>query len=106
MDIEYFVTDDGKAPFNTSLKRIRDARAVARILFSIDRLRVGLVGDVKSVGGGVFEIRVDEGKGYRVYFGKRGEELVLLLLVGSKAQQQKDIVMAKAYWRMWKRSSK
>jgi len=60
------------------------------------RLQAGLVGDVKPVGGGVSELRVDYGPGYRLYFVQRGRRLVILLCGGAKGQQRRDIARAKA----------
>jgi putative addiction module killer protein len=62
------------------------------------RIRRGLLGDVKPVGSGVFELRIDFGSGYRVYFGQRWGHLVLILSGGDKSSQEKDIDRAKEYW--------
>ena len=74
----------------------------ARILTRIDRLRFGNFGDCKSVGSGVFELRLQFGPGYRVYFGIVGTEVVLLLGGGDKATQQKDIRACQQYWMEYK----
>jgi len=71
-----------------------DRQARARIQVRIDRLLLGLVGDAKSVGEGVSELRIDFGPGYRVYFTKRGRELVILLAGGDKRTQDRDIKKA------------
>lgn len=63
----------------------------------------GLLGDCKSVGGGVLELRIDYGPGYRVYLGRHGNELVLLLIGGDKRTQQRGIEHAQGYWQDWKR---
>ena len=76
------------------LDRLRDIRARARILARIKRLECGLVGDAKSVGEGVSELRIDYGPGYRVYFKKQGRRLVILLAGGDKRTQNKDIETA------------
>lgn len=83
------------ATFDKALKSIKDARAKAKILVRIDRLAAGNPGDVKEVGEGISEMRITEGAGYRVYYTQIGEEIVLLLTVGSKDTQQKDIKAAK-----------
>ena len=74
----------------------RDPRARARIDARITRLQVGLFGDVRSVGDGVGELRIDHGPGYRVYFVQRGREIVVLLCGGDKRSQARDIKVAKA----------
>lgn len=83
------------AEFTAWLNKLRDIRARARIAARIDRLAFGLVGDVKSVGGSVSELRIDYGPGYRVYFTRRGGELVILLCGGDKSSQERDIAKAK-----------
>ena len=75
--------------------QLRDIRARARIDVRIRRLSLGNPGDVKPVGDGVSELRIDVGKGYRVYFVQRGDRLIILLAGGSKQHQQRDIEMAK-----------
>jgi len=77
------------------LGRLRDTRARARIRIRLDRLALGLPGDVKSVGAGVSELRIDYGPGYRVYFVRRGHALVVLLAGGDKTTQSRDIASAK-----------
>jgi len=74
--------------------RMKDFRAKARIDIRIRRLSLGNPGDVKPVGHGVSELRVDVGKGYRVYFMQRGEQFVMLLVGGDKTTQQHDIEKA------------
>lgn len=82
--------------FANWLKRLHDANARARISVRIDRLQLsGSFGDAKPVGGGVHEMRIDYGPGYRVYFSQRGNQIVLLLIGGSKSTQQRDIAKAK-----------
>jgi len=76
--------------------RLRDERAKARINIRIRRLSLGNPGDVKPVGAGVSELRVDVGKGYRVYYIQRGDCLIMLLAGGDKATQVKDIEKAKS----------
>jgi putative addiction module killer protein len=75
-------------------KGLRDRQARARINIRIRRLAMGNPGDVKPVGGGVSELRIDYGPGYRVYFLRRGSELILLLIGGDKRTQERDIKTA------------
>ncbi|MEQ8742766.1 type II toxin-antitoxin system RelE/ParE family toxin [Parasphingorhabdus sp.] len=79
------------------LNGLKDQRTVARILQRIDRLSLGNFGDAKSVGGGVSELRIDYGPGYRLYFARRRNgEIVILLCGGTKKQQNVDIARAQA----------
>ena len=77
---------------------MRDKRARAAVLLRIGRMERGLFGDARSVGGGVSELRSDVGPGYRVYFGRIGDRIVLLLCGGDKRRQDDDIARAKRYW--------
>jgi putative addiction module killer protein len=78
------------------LRNLRDRRAAARIAERLRRLALGNPGDVKPVGEGLSELRIDYGPGYRVYFVGRGERLIVVLCGGDKAEQDRDIVRAKA----------
>jgi putative addiction module killer protein len=80
--------------FSKWLRELRDRQARARIQTRIDRLQLGLAGDVKPVGEGVSELRIDYGPGCRVYFIRRGRELVILLAGGDKRTQNRDIKTA------------
>lgn len=78
------------------VKRLRDSNAKARINLRIRRISLtGNLGDYKSVGDGVHELRIDYGPGYRLYFSLRGKEIVLLLIGGNKSSQQRDINKSK-----------
>jgi putative addiction module killer protein len=74
---------------------LRDRRARRRIQTRIDRLEIGNLGDVKPVGEGVSEIRIDYGPGYRIYFVQRGKLLIVLLAGGDKGTQERDIAAAR-----------
>jgi len=76
------------------LEELRDRKVRSMILVRIDRLRLGLFGDVKPVGGGVSELRIDFGPGYRLYFAKRGKDVIFLLAGGDKGSQSRDIRLA------------
>jgi putative addiction module killer protein len=77
--------------FDTWFSKLRDRRARARIAVRIDRLALGNPGDVKPVGSGVSEMRIDYGPGYRVYYAQRGRVIVLILCGGTKRTQAADI---------------
>ncbi len=81
--------------FDKWLKKLRDDGARAKILVRLKRLELGNPGDVEPVGDGVSEMRIDYGPGYRVYYTERGNELVVLLVGGDKASQDRDIARAK-----------
>jgi putative addiction module killer protein len=87
--------------FRRWLADMRDGIAVKAIKRRIARVQAGLFGDAKSVGEGVFELRVDHGPGYRVYFGRHGESLVLLICGGDKDSQARDIARAKDMLKRW-----
>ena len=80
--------------FSNWLDRLRDARARARILARLDRVAEGNVGDTRSVGESVSELRIDYGPGYRVYYTKRSRTIVILLVGGDKSTQERDIKRA------------
>lgn len=98
IDVSEYLTAAGGRPFAEWLSALRDRRANQIILARIARLQAGNRGDWKSVGAGVFELRIDHGPGYRVYCGQDGDTLVLLLCAGDKRSQTKDIDRAKIYW--------
>jgi putative addiction module killer protein len=80
--------------------------AAAKVTIVTARLLLGHVSNVKGVGFGVFELRIDFGPGYRVYFGRDGDALVILLGGGSKQRQQNDIAAAQTRWADYKRRKK
>lgn len=103
IEIRKFRRSDGVIPFDRWITKLRDERAKARILIQLDRLRLGLEGDWKPVGEGVFEMRIFVGKGYRVYFAREGKTVVILLCGGDKSTQGQDIELAKSYWQEYRR---
>ena len=105
IEIRKYRLSDGLAPFDRWIAKLKDGRAKARILVQLDRLSNGLPGDWKSVGEGVFELRIFEGKGYRVYFAREGKSIVILLCGGDKSTQGRDIKLAKAYWQAYRRQA-
>ena len=99
MEIRKYELEGGGCPFDTWLLNLRDARAKARILIRLKRVELGNFGDTKSVGEGVNELRISEGQGYRVYYGYVENIFILLLCGGNKSTQERDIKVAKEYWR-------
>ena len=81
--------------FNEWLKRLRDKKALARIVFRMTKMEMGLLGDYKSIGDGISEIRIDYGPGYRLYFTKKNNVIIVLLIGGDKSTQSRDIAKAK-----------
>lgn len=88
--------------FERWIVHLRDIRARLRIRAKIERLAMGNPGDVKPVGKGISEMRLDYGPGYRVYFMQRGETVIVLLCGGDKATQDNDIKQAKTIAQRWK----
>jgi len=97
--LEYYVTAQGKKPFKEWLEGLKDVSARAKIRVRLDRVRLGNLGDNRSVGSGVHELRIDYGPGYRVYYAREDGHIILLLLGGDKASQDKDIAAAKEFWK-------
>ena len=99
----HYQTRNGMAPFEEWLGNLRDQKARAKIRVRLDRLEnSGHAGDCETVGGGVYELKIHFGPGYRVYFGKDGESLVVLLVGGNKSAQERDIKKAIEYWEDYK----
>lgn len=95
--------EDGRSPFARWFNKLAPV-AAARIDKHLRRLAQGNFGNSKPVGSGVLELRIDYGPGYRVYYGRDGERLIILLAGGSKRAQAKDIAAAKARWLRYKRT--
>lgn len=102
-DLIVYQQDQGQRPFEKWLESLRDKQARARIVKRIRQVQKGTLGDWKHASEGVLELRIDVGAGYRVYCGRHGDRLVILLCGGDKASQWKDIERAKEYWADWKR---
>lgn len=102
-EIQNYLTAEGRSPYEQWLDSLRDTRARDRIDNRLRRIQLGNLGDYRSVGEGVFELRIDYGPGYRVYFGQLGTTIVLLLCGGDKSTQAQDIRKAQEYWRDYER---
>lgn len=103
IEVFRYQTEDGTEPRTVWLQSLRDKQAQAKIRVRIKRLEAGNFGDCDTVGEGVQELREHLGAGYRVYFGRHGQTIVILLCGGSKKSQASDIKTAKEYWQDWKR---
>jgi len=101
IDVREYNDPRGRSPYAGWFNRL-NAQAAAKVATGLTRLAGGNFSNVKGVGSGVFECRIDFGPGYRVYFGKDGERLVILLGGGTKKRQQRDIADAIARWQDYK----
>jgi putative addiction module killer protein len=103
LDLLHYQREDGSFPFRTWMEQMRDKLAKARIAMRLRQLEEGNLGDAKSVGEGILELRIHVGAGYRVYCGRHGQRWIILLCGGDKCSQSKDIERARSYWSDWKR---
>ena len=101
--LQIYETDDGQVPFSEWLASLKNRKARGIIRTRLNRVRLGLLGDTKSVGEGVQELRISFGPGYRVYFAQDGDTLIILLCGGDKKTQSRDIECAKEYWKDYRR---
>jgi putative addiction module killer protein len=99
IDVLRYVTESGKDVFGEWLGSLPDRRAAAKVAARINRLAVGNFGDCRPIGEGVWELRIDWGPGYRVYYARAGSACVLLLCGGDKRRQSNDIRRAIEYWK-------
>jgi putative addiction module killer protein len=102
--VEYLDTA-GDSPFAGWFDRL-DPQAAAKVTVALQRLAHGNLSNVKGVGTGVLEYRIDFGPGYRIYFGRDGEQLIILLGGGIKRRQQSDIEAAQSRWADYRRRKK
>ena len=105
MDVREYQDGGGRSPFAAWFD-VLDAAAAANVTVALTRLASGNTSHVKGVGAGVFELKVDFGPGYRIYFGKDGNEIVILLGGGTKKRQQRDIEAAHGRWQSYRRRRK
>lgn len=101
VEVKEYVDETGKSPFTVWHDRL-DAGAAVKVSTALYRLEQGNFSNIKGIGGGLFEYKIDFGPGYRIYFGKDGESIVIILGGGKKKRQQQDINTAKAYWQDYK----
>ncbi|HTO80050.1 MAG TPA: type II toxin-antitoxin system RelE/ParE family toxin [Methylocystis sp.] len=102
LELRYYLAADGISPFEVWFSDLH-AAAAAKVTVALARLEEGNLSNVKAVGEGVLENKIDWGPGYRVYFGQDGDLLVILLTGGAKQRQNRDIEAAKEYWADYKR---
>ena len=101
-----YLSPEGKDPYIEWLAGLADRQAKARILVRVHRMAAGNFGDCKPVQDGVWELRIDWGPGYRVYYAQAGKRLILLLAGGDKRKQQADIAQALERWSDWQHRRK
>ncbi len=101
MDVREYLTLEGASPFGDWFGGL-DPQAAAKVAIALIRIGQGNLSNVKGVGGGVFEHRINVGPGFRLYFSTDGERIVILLAGGTKRRQQRDIADAQARWHDYK----
>ena len=102
IEIREYIDPEGGSPYANWFNRL-NAPAAAKVVAALVRMEQGNLSNTKGVGGGDFECRIDFGPGYRVYFGKDGDTLIILLGGGMKKRQQKDIQDGRTIWKEYKR---
>jgi putative addiction module killer protein len=102
IDVREYLDRQRRSPYKAWFDRL-NAQAAAKVAIALTRVALGNVSNVRGVGSGVLEVRIDFGPGYRVYFGRDGERLIILLGGGIKKRQQHDIHAASANWKDYQR---
>ena len=102
-EIKKLELQNGLVPFDEWFDALRDMRMQAAVDARLARVRAGNFGDCKSVGGGVFELRISFGPGLRVYYGLHGQKIVVLLGGGDKSSQSRDILRAQELWQQFRK---
>lgn len=98
---KYFLDSNGKEPAKDWLTSLSDKMVRAKVMARISRAENGNWGDYRSVGHGIYELRIHFGPGYRIYFAIDGKDILLLLLGGNKSSQSRDILTARLYWHQY-----
>ena len=101
VDVKEYIDETGKSPFFIWFNHL-EANAAAKVSTALYRMEQGNFSNTKGIGGGVLEYKIDFGPGYRIYFGKDGAKIVIILGGGTKRRQQNDISSAKAFWKDYK----
>ncbi len=99
--INEYVTEKGDSPFEKWFNKL-DVTTAAKVTTALTRMKLGNFSNVKNVGAGVYENKLNFGPGYRIYYGKDADTIVILLCGGTKKLQSKDIAKAKQYWQAYK----
>lgn len=102
LEVRTYVDTTGRSPFDVWFAKL-DGHAAAKITIALTRVAQGNLSNAKSVGKGVHEFRIDFGPGYRIYFGRDGDTLIILLAGGTKKRQERDIEAAQDRWIDYKR---
>jgi len=102
-EIAHYLTPEDRDVYQEWLDSLADRHAKARVMTRVERLRQGNYGECRPLENGVWELKIDWGPGYRIYYAQVGQKLVLLLIGGDKRKQATDIKTAVAYWRDWQR---
>jgi putative addiction module killer protein len=97
LDVREFVDAAGRSPFTKWLRAL-NVQAAAKVATALERISDGNLSNVRAVGSGIIEYKIDFGPGYRIYFGRDGDRLVILLAGGSKKRQREDIQQAQVNW--------
>jgi putative addiction module killer protein len=105
IELRGYIDEQGNKRFANWLEAL-DSAAAARVTIALTRMELGNFSKTKGVGAGVYEHKIDFGPGYRIYFGKDGERLVILIGGGTKKRQQHDIAAAQTCWADYKRRKK
>jgi putative addiction module killer protein len=105
IEVREYVDGSGRSPYGVWFDSL-NAEAAARVAIALTRISLGNLSNVRSIGSGVSECRLNFGPGYRIYFGRDGEELLILLGGGAKKRQQRDIRAAIDRWEDYKRRKK
>ncbi|MEA5514765.1 type II toxin-antitoxin system RelE/ParE family toxin [Nodularia sp. UHCC 0506] len=102
-DVQRYITSDGRVPFAEWFDALRDTKAKSIIDKRLNRVSLGNLGDYRSVGQGVYELKIDFGPGYRIYFGQIGTIIILILCGGDKSTQNQDIRKSIEYLQDYRR---
>lgn len=105
-EIEFYITKEGKILYEEWFEFLKDVKVQSIILKRLARVRMGNLGEWRSLGEGVGELKIDFGPGYRIYFGQEGQKLIILLCGGDKNTQTKDIKKALEFWKNYQRRKK